>query len=59
VIGDPRGICLIEWADRFAVLPADHLQLELGHTSEGGRTLAAHGTGPRGRELAAELLGSS
>jgi len=59
VIGDPRGICIIEWADRFAVLPADHLQIELGHTPGGGRTLAARGTGPRGRELAAELLGSS
>jgi tRNA threonylcarbamoyl adenosine modification protein YjeE len=21
VIGDPRGICVVEWADRFAVLP--------------------------------------
>jgi tRNA threonylcarbamoyl adenosine modification protein YjeE len=58
VIGDPRGICVIEWADRFAVLPADHLQLELGHAAGGGRTLAASGTGPRGRELAAELLDS-
>jgi tRNA threonylcarbamoyladenosine biosynthesis protein TsaE len=29
VIGDPRGICLVEWADRFAVLPPDHLRLEL------------------------------
>ena len=62
VIGDPRGICVIEWADRFAVLPPDHLQIELAHIAggpEGGRTLTARGTGPRGRELAAELLGSS
>ena len=58
VIGDPRGICVIEWADRFAVLPADHLQIELVHAAGGGRTLTASGTGPRGRELAAELLGS-
>ncbi len=59
VIGDPRGICVIEWADRFAVLPADHLRLELTHPADGrGRSLAAHGTGARGRELAAELLGS-
>ena len=55
VIGDPRGICLVEWADRFAVLPADHLRLELDHAGT-GRTLVASGTGPRGRELAAELL---
>jgi tRNA threonylcarbamoyladenosine biosynthesis protein TsaE len=62
VIGDPRGICVVEWADRFAVLPADHLRIELVHPaggSGGGRTLVAHGTGPRGRELAAELLASS
>jgi tRNA threonylcarbamoyl adenosine modification protein YjeE len=56
-IGDPRGICVVEWADRFAVLPADHLRLELAHTG-GGRTLAVAGTGPRGRELAAGLLAS-
>jgi tRNA threonylcarbamoyladenosine biosynthesis protein TsaE len=58
VIGDPRGICVVEWADRFAVMPADHLRIELAHTA-GGRTLTATGSGPRGRELAAELLGSS
>jgi tRNA threonylcarbamoyl adenosine modification protein YjeE len=57
VIGDPRGICVVEWADRFAVLPPDHLRLELAHAGT-GRTLAATGTGPRGRELADELLGS-
>jgi tRNA threonylcarbamoyl adenosine modification protein YjeE len=56
VIGDPRGICVIEWADRFAVLPADHLRIELGHAAGGGRTLEASGQGPRGRELAAQLL---
>ena len=55
-IGDPRGICVVEWADRFAVLPPDHLRLELTHAPGGGRTLAATGTGPRGRELAKELL---
>ncbi|HEX8114957.1 MAG TPA: tRNA (adenosine(37)-N6)-threonylcarbamoyltransferase complex ATPase subunit type 1 TsaE, partial [Kofleriaceae bacterium] len=58
VIGDPRGICVVEWADRFAVLPPDHLRIELAHTPDGGRGLAASGTGPRGRELAAELVGS-
>lgn len=58
VIGDPRGICVVEWADRFAVLPPDHLRIELAHAPGGGRTLAARGTGPRGRELAAELLAS-
>jgi tRNA threonylcarbamoyl adenosine modification protein YjeE len=56
VIGDPRGICVVEWADRFAVLPADHLRLALAHAG-GGRTLAVAGTGPRGRELARALVG--
>jgi tRNA threonylcarbamoyladenosine biosynthesis protein TsaE len=55
VIGDPRGICVVEWADRFAVLPPDHLRIELGHAPGGGRTLEASGQGPRGRELA-ELM---
>ena len=58
-IGDPRGICVIEWADRFDVLPPDHLRIELAHDPGGGRSLAASGGGPRGRELAAELLGSA
>jgi tRNA threonylcarbamoyladenosine biosynthesis protein TsaE len=61
VIGERRGICVIEWADRFAVMPPDHLRLELAHDAA-GRTIAATGTGPRGHELAgalaAELLGS-
>jgi tRNA threonylcarbamoyl adenosine modification protein YjeE len=53
-IGDPRGVCVIEWADRFAVMPADHLRLELAHDAT-GRTLVATGTGPRGRALAEVL----
>jgi tRNA threonylcarbamoyl adenosine modification protein YjeE len=58
-IGDPRGICVVEWADRFDVMPPDHLRLELAHAGPGaGRTLIAVGTGPRGRELARELLAS-
>jgi tRNA threonylcarbamoyl adenosine modification protein YjeE len=59
VIGDRRGICVVEWADRFAVLPPDHLRIELGHAAGGGRSVAASGTGPRGRELAAALLASA
>jgi tRNA threonylcarbamoyladenosine biosynthesis protein TsaE len=59
VIGDPRGIVIVEWADRFAVLPADHLRVELRHVAGSGadstREAIATGTGPRGRELAAAL----
>jgi tRNA threonylcarbamoyladenosine biosynthesis protein TsaE len=56
-IGDGRGICIIEWADRFDVMPPDHLRIELSHTPA-GRQLVAMGEGPRGRELARELLAS-
>lgn len=54
VFGDRRGIAIVEWADRFAVMPPDHLRIELRHTAE-GRELVASGTGPRGRELAVGL----
>ena len=57
ILGDRRGVCLIEWADKFAVMPADHLRLELGHAAE-RRELVATGTGTRGRQLADELLAS-
>jgi tRNA threonylcarbamoyladenosine biosynthesis protein TsaE len=59
LLGEPRGVCLVEWADRFAVMPPDHLRLELAHASgtDGGdrRELLARGTGPRGRALARGL----
>jgi len=54
VIGDPRGVVIVEWADRFDVLPADHLRIELSHV-DGSRELVATGTGPRGQALAATL----
>jgi tRNA threonylcarbamoyladenosine biosynthesis protein TsaE len=60
VIGDVRGIVVVEWADRFAVLPADHLRIELRHAAGSeadARELVATGTGPRGRELATLLGG--
>ena len=43
VIGDPRGVLLVEWADKFAVLPDGHTRIELRHVP-GGRELVA--TGP-------------
>ncbi len=56
VIGDPSGIVVIEWADKFDVMPADHLRIELVHSGD-TRELIATGTGPRGRALA-EVLAS-
>jgi tRNA threonylcarbamoyl adenosine modification protein YjeE len=57
VIGDPRGVVVVEWADKFDVMPKDHLRLELVHTDD-GRTLTATGTGPRGQVLADAVLAS-
>lgn len=61
MIDNRLGICVIEWADKFDVLPADHLRLELVHEGD-TRRLTATGTGPRGELLAStlegELLGS-
>jgi tRNA threonylcarbamoyl adenosine modification protein YjeE len=54
ILGNPAGIAFVEWADRFAVLPADHLALTLQHAAA-GRALALDGRGPRGRQLAAAL----
>ena len=42
VIGDPRGVVLVEWADRFAVLPEGATRIELRHVP-GGRELVASG----------------
>lgn len=63
IMEDPRGVCVIEWADRFAVLPPDHLRVDLTHSvmpasNDRGngpyetRALVASGTGPRGQALA-------
>ncbi|HEV7554670.1 MAG TPA: tRNA (adenosine(37)-N6)-threonylcarbamoyltransferase complex ATPase subunit type 1 TsaE, partial [Kofleriaceae bacterium] len=56
LFGDPGCVVIVEWADRFDVMPADHLRVELAHVAT-GRTLTATGTGPRGAALA-RLLGS-
>ena len=60
-LDEVQDLLIVEWADRFDVMPRDHLQLELAHAGD-GRTLTATGTGPRGRELAealARALGAS
>jgi tRNA A37 threonylcarbamoyladenosine biosynthesis protein TsaE len=40
--GDPRGVVIVEWADRFDVMPREHLRIELRHVP-GGRELVASG----------------
>lgn len=60
VFGDPRGIVVVEWADKFDVMPRDHLRIDLSHPTrpDEPRPLAAAGTGPRGEALAAAVLAS-
>ena len=55
LFGDRRGVVLVEWADKFDVMPRDHLRLELSHVAGGGRSLVATATGPRSEALAAAL----
>ncbi|MDQ3340693.1 MAG: tRNA (adenosine(37)-N6)-threonylcarbamoyltransferase complex ATPase subunit type 1 TsaE [Myxococcota bacterium] len=54
MLGDQRGVCVVEWADKFRVMPADYLMIELAHDGD-TRSLTATGTGPRGQALAALL----
>ena len=56
-IGDPKTVVIVEWADRFPVMPRDHLVVELQHEAD-RRVLTATGTGDRGGELATDLLAS-
>ena len=58
ILGDRRGVVVIEWADKFDVMPPDHLRLELAHDGTTHR-LAITGHGPRGHELASQLLSAS
>ena len=46
------AVVAIEWCDRFPVLPADHLRVELTALAENERALDAEGRGARGTALA-------
>ena len=50
MLGDRRGVCVVEWADKFAVMPKDHLRIELVHDGD-ARVVTATGHGPRGSAL--------
>ena len=47
------AVVAVEWCDRFPVMPADHLRIELRQVSENQRALDAEGRGARGTALAA------
>jgi tRNA threonylcarbamoyladenosine biosynthesis protein TsaE len=48
-----EGISAVEWCERFAVLPEDHLHVTIDIESENTRRMHAQGTGSRGVAIAA------
>lgn len=52
------AVVAVEWCDRFPVLPADHLRIELTAVTENERALDAEGRGARGEALARAWAGS-
>jgi len=58
IMGDNRGICIVEWADRFPrVLPKDYLRLELAHGKWGDyRELTVGGDSPSSELLSMRFL---
>ncbi|MBP9086295.1 MAG: tRNA (adenosine(37)-N6)-threonylcarbamoyltransferase complex ATPase subunit type 1 TsaE [Kofleriaceae bacterium] len=56
ILGDRRGVSFVEWADKFEVMPASYLELQLHHIEAGRQlTIIGHGAG-RGLQLATALL---
>jgi tRNA A37 threonylcarbamoyladenosine biosynthesis protein TsaE len=49
-------VCVVEWADLWDVMPADHVRIALAHDGD-ARELTATGTGERGPRLADAMLG--
>jgi tRNA threonylcarbamoyladenosine biosynthesis protein TsaE len=47
-----QGVIAVEWSDRFAILPPDHLIVRLSITGDDERALDAEGHGARSRRLA-------
>ena len=51
-MGDPRGLCLVEWPDvARGFLPADRLEIDFAHLKNGGRSLTFVSRGPRSTRL--------
>ena len=53
------GLAVIEWSDRYRVLPLDHLLLSLRGNGDGPRRVTITASGPRSTILAAAVLGQS
>jgi tRNA threonylcarbamoyladenosine biosynthesis protein TsaE len=54
LIGGP--VVAVEWADRFPVLPADSLTIELAHGGPARRDIVATSAGPESERLLASWL---
>jgi len=52
------GVLAVEWCDRFAVLPPDHLLVRLSITGDDERALDCEGRGARSQALAARWADS-
>jgi tRNA threonylcarbamoyladenosine biosynthesis protein TsaE len=48
---DSDGVVMIEWSDRFPILPPDHLELRFRVAGETARALVARAHGPRSVRL--------
>jgi tRNA threonylcarbamoyladenosine biosynthesis protein TsaE len=53
-----QGVVAVEWSDRFAILPPDHLIVRLRIVGDDERALDAEGHGARSRRLAAAWAAS-
>ncbi|HET6611414.1 MAG TPA: tRNA (adenosine(37)-N6)-threonylcarbamoyltransferase complex ATPase subunit type 1 TsaE [Kofleriaceae bacterium] len=50
-LSETDGALIVEWADRFSVLPADHLTITLEVTGDTSRRFTTATTGPRSQSL--------
>jgi tRNA threonylcarbamoyladenosine biosynthesis protein TsaE len=55
IVGNRRGMCFVEWADKFAVMQGDYLEIRLSHLDT-GRAVSVVGHGRRGAVVAAQLV---
>jgi len=53
---DRAGVALVEWCEKYPILPADHLRISLQIQDAQSRLLHIHATGPRSEKLAAQWL---
>ena len=52
-----EGVVVVEWSDRFAVLPRDHLRIHIDITGDTSRTMRVEAGGDDSRALLERWLG--